>query len=150
MEVAVSAFLQDLFKFKAYKKKQGKVCRMATAFAIFLLLSAGIYQLYNAYLDDKGVWGVYVLPLVLLFLNAWFCYRTVNFPRFADFLIQVEAEMRKVSWPGKSELIRSSFVVIVVMFMFTVLLFGYDIVLREVFDAISSGMDFVAQKLGIF
>ena len=146
----MSAFLQEMFKVKAYKKKQGKICRMATAFAIFLLLSAGIYQLYYSYLDDKGVFGVYVLPLVLLFLNAWFCYRTVNFPRFADFLIQVEAEMRKVSWPGKSELIRSSLVVIVVMFMFTILLFGYDIVLRTLFGWLSAGMDSLAAKLGIF
>jgi len=146
----VSAFLQEMFKVKAYKKKQGKICRMATAFAIFLLLSAGIYQLYYSYLDDKGVFGVYILPLLLLFLNAWFCYRTVNFPRFADFLIQVEAEMRKVSWPGKSELVRSSLVVIVVMFMFTVLLFGYDIALQSLFGWISSAMEYAAGKLGVF
>ena len=32
----------------------------------------------------------------------------MNMPRFADFLIAVEAEMNKVSWPSKAELIRSS------------------------------------------
>ena len=46
--------------------------------------------------------------------------------RFADFLIAVEAEMTKVSWPTRSELIRSSLVVIVTIVGFAVLLWFYD------------------------
>ena len=33
-------------------------------------------------------------------------------PAFADFLIAVEAEMNKVSWPTRTELFRGSMVVI--------------------------------------
>ena len=36
-------------------------------------------------------------------------------PAFADFLIAVEAEMNKVSWPTRHELIRASMVVMLVM-----------------------------------
>ena len=38
--------------------------------------------------------------------------------QFADFLIAVEAEMTKVSWPSRGELVRSSIVVILVIFLF--------------------------------
>jgi preprotein translocase subunit SecE len=53
-------------------------------------------------------------------------FRLVNMPRFADFLIAVEAEMYKVSWPSRTELIRSSLVVIFVIFALSVVLFGFD------------------------
>ena len=50
------------------------------------------------------------------------CFRLVNLPKFADFLIAVEAEMNKVSWPTRTELFRSSVVVIV-----TILVSGGDV-----------------------
>lgn len=146
----MSALLQEMFKTNTYKKKQGKVCRTVTAAASFALLGAGIYQLYYSFLAGQGAFFVYVLPVVLVLLAGWFSYRLVNYARFAEFLIEVEAEMRKVSWPGKEELLRSSVVVIVVMLLMTVLLFGYDIVLGKVFGWISAGMNALAAKMGIF
>ena len=56
-----------------------------------------------------------------------FAYRLVNVPAVADFLIAVEAEMNKVSWPTRSELIRASTVVLVMMLALAVILAGYDI-----------------------
>ena len=47
---------------------------------------------------------------------GWICYRLVNFPGFADFLIAVEAEMNKVSWPTRTELFRASMVVLFLIF----------------------------------
>ena len=41
----------------------------------------------------------YALPGLLLVVGLWTRYRIVNLPGFADFLIAVEAEMSKVSWP---------------------------------------------------
>ena len=66
------------------------------------------------------------IPLALFAAGTWFAYRLVNLPRFADFLIAVEAEMAKVSWPTRGELVRSSIVVIVVILGLAVVLFGYD------------------------
>ena len=66
----------------------------------------------------------------------WFSYRLVNIPQFADFLIAVEAEMNKVSWPSRGELIRSSVVVIFVIFLLAVVLFGYDLIWRQLFACI--------------
>ena len=66
------------------------------------------------------------LPLLTVAVLGWVAYRLVNMPTFADFLIAVEAEMAKVSWPTRSELFKASVVVIVVIIGLAVLLFGYD------------------------
>ena len=65
-----------------------------------------IYDMINGY-------GRYVVPMVVVFGGLWLAFRLVNIPRFADFLIAVEAEMNKVSWPTRAEMFRSSMVVIV-------------------------------------
>ena len=41
----------------------------------------------------------------------------MNVPAFADFLIAVEAEMNKVSWPTRPELFRAATVVLLVIFL---------------------------------
>lgn len=73
------------------------------------------------------------LPIALLVIGCWGSYRLVNYPRFADFLIAVEAEMNKVSWPSKGELVRSSMVVIFVIFALAFLLAGFDTVWMTIF-----------------
>jgi len=60
--------------------------------------------------------------------GLWASYRVVNVPSFADFLIAVEAEMNKVSWPTRTELFRSSMVVLIMMFVLGFYLAGCDIV----------------------
>ena len=62
---------------------------------------------------------------LLVSVGIWVCYRAVNLPVFADFLIAVEAEMNKVSWPSRAELYRGRR--LVVLIMLTVVLFGLDI-----------------------
>jgi preprotein translocase subunit SecE len=51
----------------------------------------------------------------------------VNYPPFADFLINVEAEMVKVSWPTRTELFRSSVVVMLTIFGLAAILALYDV-----------------------
>jgi preprotein translocase subunit SecE len=86
----------------------------------------------------ETTWSVlaYPLPIALFAAGAWVCYRAVNVPRFADFLIAVQAEMNKVSWPSQQELIRSSIVVIVVIVILAVVLFTFDVVWAMVFKFI--------------
>ena len=81
----------------------------------------------------------YVVPSLLAVLGAWAAFRIVNIPRFADFLISVEAEMNKVSWPSRAELFRASMVVIVVIFMLTAILFTYDLVLKFIIGRFLGG-----------
>ncbi len=68
------------------------------------------------------------IAVVLTLICWWMSYRLVNVPRFADFLIAVEAEMNKVSWPTRGELFRASVVVLVTIFALAVVLFGFDFV----------------------
>ena len=63
----------------------------------------------------------------MLIGGLWLSFRIVNMARFADFLIAVEAEMNKVSWPTRQELVRSSIVVIFIIFFMAMLLFLYDL-----------------------
>jgi preprotein translocase subunit SecE len=73
------------------------------------------------------------LPFALLLLGLWAAYRLVNLPEFADFLIAVEAEMNKVSWPTRPELYRSSIVVLVTIFALAAVLFVFDFFWRTIF-----------------
>jgi preprotein translocase subunit SecE len=57
-------------------------------------------------------------------------------PSFADFLISVEAEMSKVSWPTRGELIRASIVVILMIFFLAAILFGFDLVWRFLLEEV--------------
>jgi preprotein translocase subunit SecE len=128
-----------------YKPKQGRIVRQLTCLAIWLACWLGGWQLYEA----MGAWGSpaatgnasgfwrsarYWMPLTLVALGMWFGYRIVNWPKFADFLIAVEAEMSKVSWPSKTELYRASMVVIFTMAFLAILLFCYDAFWQLLFE----------------
>jgi len=63
-------------------------------------------------------------------------YRLVNFPRFADFLISVEAEVSKVTWATWDQLWRSTAVVIVIMFLLAFLLLAFDMFWQFIFKLI--------------
>ncbi len=143
--VARASFLQDLFQLGVYKRNQGRIVRQVTfaALAITLLLAA--WQIWAVLQNRSGfLWSYlpgmeflqYLIPGLLLLVGLWISYRLVNYPQFADFLIAVEAEMNKVSWPSKTELIRSSLVVIFMMFFLAFILFGFDLVWRALFQAL--------------
>jgi preprotein translocase subunit SecE len=121
--------VHELLKADIYKRSQGRIVRQMTCLAIWVAFALAAYQLF-AYM--LGVWpdvplaAKYAIPVVVLLVGIWLGYRVVNLPTFADFLIAVEAEMNKVSWPSQTELVRSSMVVIILMFGLTMVLFFYD------------------------
>jgi preprotein translocase subunit SecE len=81
-----------------------------------------------------------VIPLGVLCLGLWSSFRMVQTPSFADFLIAVEGEMNKVSWPSRGELFRASIVVMFVIFFMAAILFLYDYILTWVMRGIESVM----------
>ncbi|NLF70427.1 MAG: preprotein translocase subunit SecE [Candidatus Anammoximicrobium sp.] len=125
----------ELFQVGVYKRSQGKIARQVTfaALAIGFALAAWRLSLHRIWLSSNVA---LVLSAILLVGGMWISFRIVNMPRFADFLIAVEAEMNKVSWPSKAELIRSSLVVIFVLFFLAVVLFGFDLVWGFLFENI--------------
>ena len=124
----MGAFVQELFRFDLYKRSQGKIARQVTfaALAIIVALAAWCLNDYYAGRVGSSKFSVYALPLIVLVAGLWISFRVVQLPSFADFLISVEAEMNKVSWPTWTELIRSSIVVILMIFILAAILFFYD------------------------
>ncbi|TWU22144.1 preprotein translocase subunit SecE [Novipirellula galeiformis] len=128
----------ELFHAKVYKPNQGRIVRQLTALAIWIVVALGCWSLY-ATLRGFLFSGPYAYLVpgisgVTLAIGLWVGYRLVNWPQFADFLIAVEAEMNKVTWPSKEELIRASIVVIFTIFFLAVALFMFDVVWQFIFN----------------
>ncbi|MFO0900455.1 MAG: preprotein translocase subunit SecE [Pirellulales bacterium] len=125
---------RELFHFGIYKRSQGKIARQTTAFALFALAAFGDYRLLVLLTSTvEQTWVRLAIGAGVLLAAAWICFRLVNAPKFADFLIAVEAEMSKVSWPSRTELIRSVIVVMITLFALTAILFAYDAIWSGVF-----------------
>ena len=122
----MGAFFHELLHIGVYKRNQGRITRQVTFAAVAAAVALGLLRL-SMILTGKGPEYQYGIPLVLLAAGLWVAYRLVNVPVFADFLIAVEAEMNKVSWPSRTELIRASLVVLIMMFVLAFYLAGCDI-----------------------
>ncbi len=142
----------ELFQVGVYKRSQGKITRQVTFAMLAITFALASWRLY-VFKADSGDWIQAVLSWVrlaisdevasglayglagaVLLIGLWVSFRVVNMPRFADFLIAVEAEINKVSWPSRGELFRSSLVVIVVIFVLSTVLFGFDVVWGYLFE----------------
>ncbi|MCE9632440.1 MAG: preprotein translocase subunit SecE [Planctomycetia bacterium] len=133
----------DVLSFSVYKRNQGRMTRQVTFAALALIVGLGIWRFaqllaiwygggdttlssISGGATDIGVVR-FLLPGVLLAAGLWLCFRIVNIPKFADFLIAVESEVAKVSWPTAEEVFRSSAVIIFLIFALAAILAGYDL-----------------------
>jgi len=133
----VSLF-QEFIQAGLYKRSQGRVARQVTFAILAMTVGLGCWKLHESlsvYVEGSNALIVYGIPGLLLLIGLWISFRGVNVARFADFLIAVEAEMNKVTWPTRLELWRSSIVVIVVIFFMAALLFTFDLVWAYLFKA---------------
>jgi preprotein translocase subunit SecE len=133
----MGAIFQELFTVGIYKRSQGRITRQVTFAALALAIALGFFRMYQTL--DSSIGNVYFglsywLPGLLGLMGVWVSYRAVNLPGFADFLIAVEAEMNKVSWPTRGELFRASMVVLICIIILALILFGYDIFWRIIFQ----------------
>ena len=128
----VGPFLQNLFQVGLYKRNQGRITRQVTFAAIAITFALGAWGMSSmANLNDMTMrFGV---PGLIVGAGLWLAYRVVNLPAFADFLISVEAEMSKVSWPTRTELIRGSVVVLITIVSLATFLFLFDLLWTFVF-----------------
>jgi preprotein translocase subunit SecE len=133
-----SVLLQEFTSAALYKRSQGRLARQITCVVIWLVVAIGCWRLSAQGLARVDNAIRYAVPGVLLVIGMWIGYRLVNYPPFADFLIAVEAEMNKVSWPTWRELSRSTVVVIVLIIGLTAVLFSLDTIFL-----------FVLQTLGV-
>jgi len=128
--------------FHIYKSGQGYWTRMGTALGAGLLaaLTANfLYQHMPIWLAGGGVpqaktkiYSIYIIA-ALMALFGLLVFWVMNKPRNADFMIATDSEMKKVNWTSRKELIGSTKVVIIFMFIIAFLLFAFDIIFGYLF-----------------
>jgi preprotein translocase subunit SecE len=131
-DIAAPSFFSELFQVDLYKPSMGKIVRQVVFFTLLVIFIVAGWRMQTAF-GLAGTRNGLTLFLGVSAVGAWISYRLVNYPRLADFLISVEGEMAKISWPTKTELIRSAIVVIVVMIILSVLLWVFDAVWFKLF-----------------
>ncbi|MBL8821029.1 MAG: preprotein translocase subunit SecE [Planctomycetia bacterium] len=136
------------FTAEPYKKVQGMKIRRITMLVIIATVGLGVY----AYIWSRNtlsvtgspyVWDIpfvsdaslilfraagLMIPFILLAGAIWFAYRLVNHPPMAEFLINTEAELAKVTWTSRKRLIRDTGVVLLTVLFFAVFLYLLDII----------------------
>ena len=138
LEVSVFDLIKELFRVRLYKNNQGRLVRRLTMIGVIAVFLSGAYKFYLMpfaevpFLQEAGVRGL--VSLLLCAFGGWFGFRLVNWPPFADFLVSVEAEMVKVSWPGKAELYSSTIVVLVMFFLLAIMIHLFDLIWVFVFN----------------
>jgi len=135
------------FSMRPYKRTQGTVVRRFTLLGFLIIFGCGIATLVRNNIlttpaEANGNWILEVpyvgpttilpsvawtLPVLLAIAAIWLAWRIVNYPVFADFLIATEAEMNKVSWTTRRNLIKDTIVVLVTLFVITAFLFVVDV-----------------------
>jgi len=96
--------------------------------AVVLLQQAGenFVRVRPAHPIEYALFWQYGVTTVLFLAMAVGIFYAVNSPKFADFLIATESELKKVSWSSKAELIGSTIVVIVTVLLLSAIIFGTD------------------------
>jgi preprotein translocase subunit SecE len=141
---------------KVYKPDQGRMTRMASFWSLVLLLLFGcsfLYDTLRGYVDAlKTPMGGLSIPIVSIPLTGAFLISFVIFavgtiwlfawmqkPKVADFLIEVEAELRKVTWPTGQEVVNASIVVVITVTVLMGFLAGSDYVINILVERLIFG-----------
>ena len=130
------AFAATLVSSSLYKRNQGRLVRQLTAIGMVAIAIFGAYSLYNVLPLSMSPGMQKGIAVAVVVICIWLAYRVVNFPRFADFLISVEAEVGKVTWATWDQLWRSTAVVIVIMVFLAFLLLAFDVLWQAFFRGI--------------
>jgi preprotein translocase SecE subunit len=125
-----------------YRAEEGTKVRGTLTFFIGSLLFYGIYSLYNWLAG--GWWSqkipgledalgtefsldyrlLIVLPLLIgAVIGLYYLY---NNKRWADFLVETEAEMKKVSWATRRQVVNESMVVVLTVLVLAIYIFSVD------------------------
>jgi preprotein translocase subunit SecE len=130
-----SSFVGELLQVGLYKPNQGRMVRQVTFLSIAILVCLIAYEFYNSTWTSTPT-GRFTLASAVAAIGFWFAYRVVNYTKFADFLISVQAELNKVTWPSREQLKRASFVVIFVIFFMALVLYVFDLFWTILFQII--------------
>lgn len=143
---------QKVGAFERYKPESGRFARLS---AFYLLVGLAFYGCYRLTLVLERVeslrreWISGEIPILGMPLNGsvtiattlflgfglwlfWF----LNRPKNAEFLIETEDELQKVTWPSFGETVDSSIVVILTVLFLAAFVMGVDILFGSVIDGL--------------
>jgi preprotein translocase subunit SecE len=129
--------VRTLFSLHPYKAGMGVRARGLTVAGMVLIIVIGAYQWSMSQPEDEIVLK-WFLPTAIAAFLSWVSYRAVHYPRFADFLIQTEGEIAKVSWPNSRQLKAATLVVLANVILLAVFLFVVDFGWRLALQAIGT------------
>ena len=118
-------FLANLVDAGLYKPRQGWYARLYTALGLGILVVLGLWRLHET-LMTNSLGTRYGAPAVVGAVLGWVVFRLVQYPPFVEFLIATEAEMNKVSWTTKDDLVRATTVVLATVVLMALFLFVVD------------------------
>ena len=130
-----------------YKKGQGYYTRLSTAVGCGILAALGCYSLWNkldaitpgeTVSEAAKTWLRAGIPAALFLVLSWVIFKVLNSVKFADFLIATEGEMKKVSWSTRKEIVASTKIVIISVFVMAIIL-----------AAVDTGFSLLFHKMGI-
>jgi preprotein translocase subunit SecE len=122
-----------------YKPGQGKYVRVGTLIGLGILMGFGMFWLGKHMLVAPLVTnGLVKAAIIVAFGGLWALLGLyiVNKPKYAEFMIMTESEMRKVHWPSKQVVINSTKVVIFLTLVLAVILFAVDLGFAKFFEVI--------------
>ena len=136
------------------KGGQGRWARLSAYVGLAIMAAFGAVALHNVpthgskwWGGDLGLWskrllGVnFTLRPVFFAAVAFFLVSMIgvhvflNRPRAAEFLIETQGEMKRVSWPTRREWIGSTIVVLVLVMILSFFLFGVDSLLSPLLQS---------------
>ncbi|MGL6193751.1 MAG: preprotein translocase subunit SecE [Thermoguttaceae bacterium] len=127
-----SSLTKELFRVALYKPNQGKLARRFSMIGFALIFITGAFSFYRADWFSFEVRSV--IAAIIAATGSWLAFRVVNWAPFADFLVSVEAEMTKVSWPSYRETYNTTVVVLVILAIFVAVLLVFDLFWRTLFQ----------------
>jgi preprotein translocase subunit SecE len=122
--------------FHIYKRGQGRYARTITLVAVILIGLIGAAALSGKLQGTVGPALQFGIPAIAAVLLGVVMVWVVNRAKSADFLIATEGEMKKVSWSSKKEIVGSTKVVIVAVFIMSVILYTVDFLFAVFFEFI--------------
>lgn len=121
---------------RLYKRTQGRMVRQVTLAVMLSGVLLGCFRFSEVYLQESGKLMSLGVPALLLALGSWAVYRLTHWPKFADFLVQVQGELDKVNWATWEYLIRATGVVLVTMVIVAAFLWVCDFAWIYLFEKI--------------
>ena len=113
-----------------YKPKQGRLFRLLFK-VVGLVVGATLAFSANLLVPSYEIFsGLNVSGGVIAVLVGWCCWRIVQYPPVADFLIEVQVESQRISWSSWSSVKRTTTVVLVAMGILSIYLLLCDIVIQ--------------------